>query len=752
MAPSSKGATNAYPEISQDDAGVRIVGTAYTWQWTAADDEVTIRDAKGRTIAAGSLQPAVVVKPAVGVERCQAGRVSGYQMEANRLTIRYGGVNGQARLALSLRFDDEAIWLEPIVYETDAAEDIVGVHYFAAATADGPQPTLFSSHQFVPGVDMSCGISPIIDADVRLTATPTLGAAALHGPAWGQQWGLPVHYFCGLTFNGRRGAAASMTTTKSDAFCCGLASLPVGDFWLDLDCGRVSPRINIRGDLWGHRRGPGTFTLGSDFLFTFGGTYRQAIANYYQTLVRAGIVTPGAAGDSARKTEIALTPQFNTWGAQVARGLAPDEFNEEILTAIYDEFRVSGMRAGMFVIDDKWEGIYGGLEHDPARFPQFEATLQRIRADGYRLGLWAALLRCQDPAALGLSTDHMLRQPDGTPLHLGRPTSRYYIFDVTQPEVAAVLPEIARRFIRRYQPDLVKFDFGYELPVLSAGAPKDLEWSGERLLHKGLDVIIGAMKAENPDLVVMYYGLSPLLLDYYDLHSPDDLYLCSGDYDLEANRRFFFSSLCGDLGMPTYGSSGYDWASAPSIWFDSAAVGTVGSLNSFTGDETGAGPRPEWIAKYNGICQALRSTATFTVEPLAASELGAASGATSSSWVRYEQGGVVLVALRPWRFDRQPVAGHYRDLVASDTAVIVASRDEHGLATARELAIVPFGTGNVTIHRSPDSTSSTVTEHYFGGDSQQQQIAVTDGAVRLSLREQSEDGQIVEWIRVAFAD
>ena len=34
----------------------------------------------------------------------------------------------------------------------------------------------------------------------------------------------------------------------------------------------------------------------------------------------------------------------------------------------------------------------------------------------------------------------------------------------------------------------------------------------------------------------------------------------------------YFASEDGALGMPTYSSSGYDWASAPDIWFDAAPV------------------------------------------------------------------------------------------------------------------------------------------------------------------------------------
>jgi len=200
--------------------------------------------------------------------------------------------------------------------------------------------------------------------------------------------------------------------------------------------------------------------------------------------------------------------------------------------------------------------------------------------------------------------------------------------------------------MNRYRPDLVKFDFGYELPSLDAGAPKDMNWAGEKLLAKGLDVVVNAMREENPDLVVMYYSLAPLLNDYFDLHSPDDMFMCAKEYDLEANRRFFFSGLLGEIGMPTYGSRGYDWSTMPQIWFDSAAVGTLGSLNSFSGDEEDEVATPERVAKYNSLAKALRPSNTFSIRPIGANYVSPTRGARMPSWARLENGEVVLLALR----------------------------------------------------------------------------------------------------------
>ena len=77
--------------------------------------------------------------------------------------------------------------------------------------------------------------------------------------------------------------------------------------------------------------------------------------------------------------------------------------------------KASGMKAGLFSIDDKWEGPYGKLEQSAERFPKFEEFLAELRADGMAIGIWAAPMRCERPADLGLTDDQMLLQPDGTP-------------------------------------------------------------------------------------------------------------------------------------------------------------------------------------------------------------------------------------------------------------------------------------------------------------------------------------------------
>jgi hypothetical protein len=430
------------------------------------------------------------------------------------------------------------------------------------------------------------------------------------------------------------------------------------------------------------------------------------------SVVRAAEPPPGG---RSRRTEIALTPQFNTWGAAVAAGKAWSQFDQATLETIYAQFRQSGLRAGLFVVDATWEGEYGSLEHCPRRFPDFKAFLERVRGDGHRIGLWAAFLRCENPAVHGLSLDHVFRDASGKPIARHEGAKTYYLFDFTQPVVEARLRERAAAFVRRYRPDLVKFDFGYELPPLDAAAPQDRQMAGERALPRALEIVLRAMREVNPELAVMYYGLSPFLAGHVDLHSPDDLWQSPGDYDLEANRRFLFSGLLGELGVPTLGSTGYDWVTAPSIWFDAASLGTLGSLQAFAGDELGQLPDPAAIAKYNGLTHLLRASARFTIVPLDTLPHSAVRGANAGSWARLEGGEAVMVALRDRDWSGRAGSGRYLDLLESDTSVVVASRTSAALDRTPWLGVVPYGSGVVTLRRQEAQGRALVVTHAFRG-------------------------------------
>ncbi|HNE06197.1 MAG TPA: hypothetical protein PLT08_16850, partial [Anaerolineales bacterium] len=555
-------------KINVDLPQILVSTPNYKWEWNVATDTFWLHDKNQRIISRAQHRPLLLTSP-TPLQFTNAT----HKIQGDQIHITYQGPDPASSLTVVWSFHTDYISLEPFLLTLPEDIDLVSIVYFPTIEGDSYKPSMYSHYAVVPGLTMSTNISPIVDLHSRLNTTAVLGSGAMRGPGLTQQWGLPAHYFC--TFNtSDRWNAIGAKAQQSEAACWGLATLPQGDFRLEMREVGISPVLNLRTDLWKHK--PDTF--GFHFLITFGENYHEAIRKYYQVLLREKFISPKK--HSPKKQEVLISPQYNTWGVESALALPPEQLTEELVRDIFIKFKASGMKAKTFVIDDKWEGTYGELKHDPERFPNFESLLKDIRAQGYNIGLWAAFLRCQNPAALGLDESHLLQTHEGKPLWLDHQTSRYGIFDMTQPKVQEVLRQRAKDFIRRYQPDLIKFDFGYELPSLDVSAPQDMNFAGERLLQKGLEVIVGAMKEENPDLVIMYYGLSPLLIDYYDLHSPDDLVYCVGDYDLESNRRILFSSLCGELGMPTYSSSGYDWDSAIDIWFDTVASGSLGSLHS----------------------------------------------------------------------------------------------------------------------------------------------------------------------------
>jgi hypothetical protein len=739
--------------ITEGNGGPRAVGRTYTWEWSASDDRFRLQDSNGRLITTGTLQPIVMVSPRgdVATRHVALGKLASYNGNAGSIGFRYEAVNGHASLGTGWHFEDEAIRVEPVGYDTPVPEDVISLHYFADVREGKPFPALKSSYFIDPGISEGSSVSPIVRADVGLNTLSWLGRGSFNAGLL-QQWGLPVHFFCGFNINHTgHGERDAYTLGRSEAFCCGLSDLPNGDLFLDLRSGAASMIVNYRSDLWGHLRGPGHFSLGAGLFWAFGANYYEAIREYYEGLVRAGIVRKKI--NSERKTAVALTPQFCTWGAQVDRGKGGDHLDEPFLREIYKELKDSGMRAGMFSIDDKWEGRYGRLEHSAERLPHFIEFLNGVRSDGRRIGLWAAFMRCEDPRDIGLTRENMLRQPDGKPFVAGG--GKYYILDFTQPKVEEVVKDLARNFIRRYSPDLVKFDFGYELPSVDVAVPQDRRYSGERLMKKGLEVVVGAMREVKPDIVLMYYQLSPLFLDELDLHSPDDLFLAAGEYDLEANRRFFFSSLCGTLGVPTYGSTGYDWQSAPNIWFDSAVVGTLGSLNDFRGDEQGEQSTPQRIARYNGLTHLLRKSNTFRVVPLAVDYEAPTRGARSRSWARFENGELVLLAIRPGAdvngpYSESPVTeGRVRDIVRAASPVVVASRTRDGIEKAESLGVVPYGNGEVRLLHSQGSEAE-ITEHWFGGGITPNRVELHDGYCSFGVKQQSADGSPLEWIEVTI--
>ncbi len=729
-------------QIRDDGRRITVSAATYSFSWDRVRDQVVMTDRRGRLVSTMPMQPAVVVTDDAGREICVGGELAKVAIGEACLAVQYDGVNGSARIDLALHFAPDHCWWEPVTYTDPAGHWVQALHLFAEP-GPRPAPGLTCTYLVHPGLCMSSGISPVLPTEVGLDLTSWLGRGSM-SPDHGiyQQWGLPAHFFCGVTRDADHNGHGSMTDRQSDAFCIGLLDVPDSDSLLHLATSRLSMVFDQRADLWRHRDAREGVRLGARTAWVIGADYREAIRAYYR-LARSETQLPEA---SLEKRRILASSQFNTWGAQCAAEQVAGRFDEAQLVGIYQGMRDSGMRPGMFVIDDKWEGLYGVLRHDDVRFPHFEAFLDRVRADGHRVGLWAAFLRTNDPTAVGLGPEHLMCDADGVPIEKSTEFARepYYLLDPTHPETQAVLTGLIGDFVARYNPDMVKFDFGYELPALAMSRPYDDRCCGEQLLRCALDVIVPALRAAKPDIAVMYYSLSPLLLDRIDQHCHDDLYLNVDEYDVEANRRTFFSSLLAECGVSVYGSGGYGWRHMPEVWFDTAVTGSVGSLNAFTPDEHGDLPAAWQVALYNGTSALTRHPGECRIETVSPVSVGSSLAARTRSWQRSERGEVVAVAVR--RADAA-VLGRAVPGFDTDGGAVVASLTADGLATTGRLGVVPHGAQWMVIERE-GLTGLDLTRHLLGHRPVTTRIDADAGSVRVPL---THDGpNPLEWLEIMF--
>lgn len=739
--------------VKMSNTEVEVKTGNYQWNYNKETDRFELHDSRGLLSVSAVNQPAILVAShRDDVPHFSFGSVKSVDYKEDDLKVQvnivYQDVNISGEITTSWEFYEEAFFFMPITYTNSSVHSVVDIQYFATSLRGSEVPSMESQYFVHPAMSECSSTSPVFPSRIRFDFKNWLGRGSSHDPeVVSQQWGLPVHYFCGMTINGLMHTAGSLGNRMSDAFCCGAAALPNGDLLFVSKNGKYGPRLRINGHIWNsHSTADGKLELGSAFCFTMGKFFADAIQNYMRALVKLSWITPRKRSDN--QNEIMGLSQWNTWGAQMAGGPTQMYLTQNSVETIYDDMKKSKLNPGVFVIDAKWEGENGRLEHDSDRIPNFEGFLDRVRADGHRIGLWAAFVRCDNPASMGLTLSHMLCDETGVPAMRNVWDDKYYLFDTSQPEVQVVLRERAKTFMKRYRPDLVKFDFGYELPSLDFVAPKDRSWGGEIFLGKVLEVVVSAMREINPDVVLTYGNLSPLLTDHIDMHSLDDLYLAMPEYSMEANRRFFFSRMMGELGVPTYGSSGYSWHDAVELWFDTIVFGSVGSLGSFTGDPHDSVLNDSIVAKYNGFSKIARKTHYFNIEAIDAYDLGTSMVARAPSWVRHEGDELTALSFRTHKFDGTKSQTFYKDLFTTNVRVAITSLTDKGINTSSALGVVVDGEGEIALKR----IAATVTIKAFGlnGSVETSESHIDNGRLLLRVSDHLTNGEPVTWTQILF--
>lgn len=702
--------------ITDNGASIAVRTSVYRWEWSRDTDLVQLADARGRMIGSYPLQP--VVETTTGAT---TGRLVEATADGNRLTVVY------SHLTVAVDFHETWYAHEEIAC---SAPDIVAVHFPATVAADGVRPAIRADRAFVPGGHQDLE-QHIFSPGSVLKGSFSLGSSAPRTTSFHQQPLLPSYLFAFYNEPRAESYRIGPDAARSAAACMGLTDVPAGNPWLDFDHNRMGTRISYRGDIW-----PDTQGFGCSWVVAIGNTWYDATRAYTRALIEAGRIE--------RRTDVpesAYWPEYDTWGDQVGLHQHGNALNQERLQSMYDAFRASGMDARLFVIDDLWETAPGSLRHCPDRFPDFDGFLAKMRGDGVELGLWTAFPRCGDFRDYGLDETAVLRRPDGTPYFLSNDfygTDGWYIFDPTHAGAAEHLAARARELVRRYGPKLVKIDFGYEIPMIDIAAPHDVRCAGDKLFAKFLEVIVPAIKEADPGVTVQYYSLTPLLAQYWDHLSLDDMWLSAGHYEDGFAKRALVASLASEMGLPVYGSTGYDWKSTREIWFDTAVLGTIGSLAPFSGDIYGQRATPQIIATYNGIARVSRANGRYDVELLDAELHDTLRGPIARSWARREHDTVTVVALRS--------GGECAALVRSTAQVVVASLDDGGIGDSNSVGIVPFGSGTVTLRHAG---TPTATAHLYGGDSRCVPVQSADGWMTLAISE-TLGATPVESITVAF--
>ena len=168
------------PSITRQGGEVRVEGSNYIWEYSEASDTFRLRDSKKRLIVSGKLQPAVIVCPTQDPLRrqCSPGNARIHQTDRDHVTIQYEKVNGAATVSVTWRFDEHSIWVDPIIYDTPSAEDIVSLYYFSEANGATSKAALHATYLVVPGISEGSSVSPIVRDDVHLNENVWLGRGA----------------------------------------------------------------------------------------------------------------------------------------------------------------------------------------------------------------------------------------------------------------------------------------------------------------------------------------------------------------------------------------------------------------------------------------------------------------------------------------------------------------------------------------------------------------------------------------------
>ena len=455
----------------------------------------------------------------------------------------------------------------------------------------------------------------------------------------------------------------------------GAGEIPDAAMSLKLQSSLGVIKYSYREDLWGASKDQQKI-WNNPLKITFGKTSYDAFKKYYSSFN----IKKGAPALKHQKAS------WNTWGNWKDR-------KYDIRPMV--DF-AKKLNAEVFVLDDPWAETKGSINHNKKLFPNFESDIKYIKDNGMDCGFWETLGWIGDPASCGLTNDDLILDRNGIPCqtswNLNPLSGGHFFIDLSSEKSREYIKRRTIEEMKLFKPEVIKLDYGYGVPGPQMGAPRNPALRGERHSYEFIKLISEAAKSVNPDVTILYYGISPLFSEHVDIISLDD----QGDmwYAIKEghDQWSIWASLLSNSKLAITGSSSYDWDTDDEVLLNSFILGSANAVLGTT--MLDGSPVPE---KYLNRRLAANSWFRRSIlwDPL---WLNSHTGDMQKApvlkcWGRVENGNLSALVLRGKKEQGYEVLNAYE--WSGRWAII--SQDDKDIKESTKIAVVPFDEGYITI-------------------------------------------------------
>jgi hypothetical protein len=460
----------------------------------------------------------------------------------------------------------------------------------------------------------------------------------------------------------------------------GAGNIPDAPMTLKLRSSLGCIELLYREDLWG--KGSQERNWEDPLRITFGENTWLAYRQYFKSFP-----------EKKKLSAIHQKAIWNTWGNW--------RLKEYPIRPIGDFAVKTGTE--IFVIDDPWEASQGLGLPDTVKFPAIQADLEYIHQKNMAHGIWETVGWIGDTTACGLTKADLICDKNGNPCigswNFNPFAPGYFCIDISSERSRDFLVKRTIRTMKLMKPKLIKLDFGYGMPNPNLGVPRNPKYRGERYSFELLKLISETAKSIDPDVTVMYYGINPLYLPLADLISLDD----QGDlwYSIKEGHGQWsiWASLLSDKQVAISGSSSYDWTTDDEVILNTFILGSPGSVLGSHMDDGSAVPE-KYINRRLAVNKWYRKSIIWEPLWLNSSVGNLLAAPALNCWGRTEKiegkDEITALVLRGEKVNTM----NKLDAFEWEGRWAVISQTNAGVLEAKQLAIVPFDAGYISVQLS----------------------------------------------------